>query len=126
MRYFTIEEANDLLPTIEPIVRRLVETQAKMGNRAKTAAFTLAQSRGQGGVASSETNALHQAFIDVEALLAKLESFGVVVKNANVGLVDFLADFNGRDVYLCWKYGEPEITHYHELHGGFNGRKPLP
>jgi hypothetical protein len=48
-----------------------------------------------------------------------------VVKDINVGLLDFLADRHGRDVYLCWRYGEPRIEFYHDLHNGFNGRQPI-
>jgi hypothetical protein len=43
----------------------------------------------------------------------------------NGGLLDFLSERNGRDVYLCWRYGEPTISHYHELHTGYNGRRPI-
>lgn len=125
-KYFTTEEANALLPTIAPLVRHLMEKQAEMGNTAKAISPILYQQSSQGGMASRETNALQQTFLEIEQLLSQLESFGVIVKNASVGLIDFLADFNGRDVYLCWKYGEPTITHYHDLHAGFNGRKPLP
>ena len=41
------------------------------------------------------------------------------------GLVDFPTRFQGRTVYLCWKRGEPGILAWHEVDGGFNGRKPL-
>lgn len=126
IRYFTIGEANALLPQLVPLVDRLVQKQAGMGNTTKTIAPLLFTSSDPGGIASQETNELHQSFSEVEQLLDQIEAFGVVVKNASVGLIDFLADFNGRDVYLCWKFGEPSITHYHDLHSGFNGRKPIP
>jgi hypothetical protein len=32
---------------------------------------------------------------------------------------------NGREVYLCWELGEDEVTHWHELEGGYGGREPL-
>jgi hypothetical protein len=41
------------------------------------------------------------------------------------GLVDFPTWFQGRTVYLCWKLGEPAIVAWHEVDGGFKGRKPL-
>lgn len=40
-------------------------------------------------------------------------------------LVDFLARRGREQVYLCWRLGEPEIRHWHGLHEGFAGRKPL-
>lgn len=58
-------------------------------------------------------------------LLREVSELGVEVKAAD-GLVDFRSKLHGRTVYLCWKFGEDRITHFHELEGGFAGRKPLP
>jgi hypothetical protein len=58
-------------------------------------------------------------------LLREISELGVEVKAAD-GLVDFRSKLHGRTVYLCWKLGEERITHYHDLDGGFAGRKPLP
>jgi hypothetical protein len=38
-------------------------------------------------------------------------------------LVDFYSKRDGRDVFLCWKQGEPAVEHWHELEGGFSGRR---
>jgi hypothetical protein len=65
----------------------------------------------------------------VETLREKLEevqSYGCVIKDVEAGLVDWLAQHEGRDVYLCWKFGEPAVTHYHDIDAGFAGRRPLP
>jgi hypothetical protein len=45
------------------------------------------------------------------------------VKDLNAGLIDFPARRDGREVLLCWRYGEPQVEFYHELHTGFAGRK---
>jgi hypothetical protein len=58
-------------------------------------------------------------------IVHKIQSYGGVVKEIHNGLLDFLSLLNGREVYLCWRYGEAKITFYHELHTGFNGRQPL-
>jgi hypothetical protein len=58
-------------------------------------------------------------------LLREISELGVEVKAAD-GLVDFRSKLHGRTVYLCWKFGEERITHYHDLDTGFAGRKPLP
>lgn len=65
----------------------------------------------------------------VETLREKLDeiqSYGCVIKDVEMGLVDWLARHEGRDVYLCWKFGEPTVAHYHDLDAGFAGRRPLP
>jgi hypothetical protein len=63
--------------------------------------------------------------IAVETLIEKIEAFGCQVKDINVGLLDFLARIDGREVLLCWRYDEPRIAYYHDLTGGFSGRRPL-
>ncbi len=50
---------------------------------------------------------------------------GEELKDIDLGLVDFPAVINGEEVLLCWKRGEETITHYHGLHDGFAGRKPI-
>ena len=62
-------------------------------------------------------------FAVIERQIAELQSYGCVIKDLNGGLVDFLAERNGREVYLCWRYGEDRIEYYHELHTGFQGRR---
>jgi hypothetical protein len=64
-------------------------------------------------------------FLIIEQLLEKIQAHGCFVKDMNAGLVDFLAKRDGRDVYLCWRYGEPQVAHYHDLHTGYNGRQPV-
>jgi hypothetical protein len=48
-----------------------------------------------------------------------------VVKDLNVGLLDFPARIDGDEVYLCWKLGEDRIRFYHRQDEGFAGRKPI-
>jgi hypothetical protein len=62
---------------------------------------------------------------ELRDLLRELAELGVEVKAAD-GLVDFRSKLHGRTVFLCWKYGEERITHFHELDAGFAGRQPLP
>ena len=57
--------------------------------------------------------------------LSELEKVGCTFKGLDDGLVDFLSTRDGRDVFLCWKLGEPEITHWHEVEAGFAGRQLL-
>jgi hypothetical protein len=54
-----------------------------------------------------------------------IEELGAQVKDLDIGLCDFLGRRRGRDVLLCWRFGEKRITHWHELSAGFAGRQPL-
>ena len=60
-----------------------------------------------------------QEFVD------ELRDLGVEPKNGPDGLIDFPSMMDGRLVYLCWKLGEPEVQHWHELDAGFAGRHSL-
>jgi hypothetical protein len=55
----------------------------------------------------------------------EVEQMGAVLKDARMGLVDFYGNVDGRLVWLCWRYGESEVAHYHALEDGFSARKPI-
>jgi hypothetical protein len=55
----------------------------------------------------------------------KLEEAGVVVKDLDIGLVDFPTLYRGEEVYLCWRMDEPDIDYWHGVHEGFAGRKEI-
>jgi hypothetical protein len=55
----------------------------------------------------------------------ELEQMGAVLKDPRSGLVDFYGHVEGHLVWLCWKYGETEVTHYHGLEDGFTARKAI-
>ncbi len=57
--------------------------------------------------------------------IQELRQLGVEPKSGVEGLVDFPAMLDGRLVYLCWQYDEPEIQYWHELDAGFADRRPL-
>lgn len=62
---------------------------------------------------------------ELQALVARVESLGGVVKDLEKGLVDFVFEHSGDRIYLCWKKGEKKIEHWHPLRGGFAARRPL-
>jgi hypothetical protein len=58
-------------------------------------------------------------------VLEEVQELGCVVKDLDIGLVDFPTLFQGREVYLCWKLGEPAIAFWHGVDEGFAGRKAI-
>jgi len=62
---------------------------------------------------------------DVQQGLEQVQALGGVPKDLGLGLVDFIHLRNGREVNLCWRYGEEKITHWHGLDEGYSSRKPL-
>ncbi|MFW6069364.1 MAG: DUF2203 domain-containing protein [Chloroflexota bacterium] len=122
-RYFTVQEANELLPELEPLVGELLERRARVVAMRKQLGDTLDDVQSDvGGPVQSQ---MVQDFMAIERLVHRIRSYGCILKDMNSGLLDFLSERDGREVYLCWRYGEPEVAHYHELHTGFSGRRPV-
>lgn len=122
-RYFTADEANALLPVIAPLVGQLLERRAKVVVSRQSLGVVLDDYHSNVGSLTATEMALE--FDTIHALVARIQSYGCILKDTNSGLVDFLAEMNGREVFLCWRYGEPRVAFYHELHLGFNGRQPV-
>jgi hypothetical protein len=129
-RLFTVDEANSLLPSLEPLVRRLMESRDHLRTHQAVLEKFRAQASGNGG--SYLGGQYAEAKQEIERLAAELqegiqeiEAMGCVVKDLELGLVDFPARRGREQVYLCWRLGEPRIAYWHGLEEGFAGRKPL-
>lgn len=121
VRHFTVQEANDILPEIDSLMERLQARRTKMMTEQKDIVHLLKSQRSDfGGPIASD---LVKDFIVIEKLAEMIRSHGCIIKDLNSGLVDFLSVRDGREVYLCWRYGEPKVEYYHELHTGFRGRE---
>lgn len=123
IRYFTLEEANAILPELEPLVGRLLELRARVSHQSREISGLLSDLHND--VGGPEASQLVVEFQEIETLASRIQSYGCVLKSLESGLLDFLCERDGRDVYLCWRYGEPSIQYYHELHTGFQGRKAV-
>ena len=134
-KLFTIEEANASLPLVRAIVEDLARlSRDVLERRERLAAVPGSHTREgherEGHDPYSEEMAQIQEELerDTEELkgyIDELRALGLEPKNGLEGLVDFPAWMDGRVVYLCWKLGEPEVLHWHELDAGFVGRHPL-
>ena len=129
-KLFTVEQANAALPLVRAIVKDLAELSREVIERRDRLAMLQAGRVGQGQDAYSEelTQVEQELEKDAERLqeyVEELRQLGVEPKSGPEGLVDFPSMMDGRVVYLCWKLGEPEVMHWHELDAGFRGRQPL-
>ena len=121
-RHFELDEANALLPRIEPLLIALREGRDKLTDAELHEALSEAAPTNGGGGAGRQVG---EAFLQVRGLLAELQGLGLVIRDLDRGLVDFPAIVDGREVYLCWELGEDEIGFWHELEAGYGGRRPL-
>jgi len=128
IHYFTLEEANRTLPYVRPIVSDIVDTYKKWQDGVRRYEVIAAGSRSDHG--ETEEQAVVRKEVDkvarqINEYLDELSAVGCVFKGFDGGLVDFFSRLEGRDVFLCWKIGEKEITYWHELDAGFAGRQEL-
>jgi hypothetical protein len=130
-RTFTLNEALDLLPILETLIRRAASS--KMRASEIDAQFQQVNQRimMHGGVSldilplarlRAERDKLAQGITDA---LSEITAMGVQVKDLETGLLDFPCVVDGKVVLLCWKLGEETITHWHGVDEGFAGRKPI-
>lgn len=124
LRIFTVEEARRSLPLVERVVRDLVEAHREWRLAVRGFEDLVAgHASGVATEAAAREVQVHAAV--VERYLAEVRQVGCLVKGLEDGLVDFYALREDRLVFLCWRLGEPTITHWHEVGDGFPGRRPL-
>jgi len=125
MKLFTIEEANDLLPTIRPKLKKIRARYNKIAAfREPVKAAARAAEFGGGGMKNASFYV--KSLYEVGKLTTELHNLGIELKDYSRGLIDFPSLRDGRVVLLCWQLGEgDEIEWWHEIEGGFAGRQPL-
>lgn len=124
MKLFTLEDANELLPTLTDTleaIRALYKSVEKYQPEARAAA----QSSQSGGGMVGGTHYVN-ALYEIGKRVTELSEIGVELKDHSTGLIDFPSLRDGRVVLLCWRLGEGEtIKWWHEIDGGFSARKPI-
>ncbi len=119
-RTFTVADANAELIQLRERLPRLRE--ARLGLIASTERITEAVASDGGGVAGSDWFR-HQETLKTE--VEYLADRGILLRDPETGLIDFPAERDGEQVFLCWRLGEGDVEYYHGVHSGFSGRKPL-
>lgn len=130
-RLFSLKEAETTRLELEPVLLEAMDARrrAKVIDEKMTELATRIQMSGgmrfdyqQAGQQRLEQNSLESS---IAAALEKIHSTGCVVKDLDVGLLDFPAKLNDEDIYYCWRVGEDRIRFYHRQDEGFAGRKPI-
>jgi hypothetical protein len=126
-RFFTVEEANRTLPLVRRIVKDIVSTYPELQHQ--TEQMHHLASAGIGPELQTRIEGLRDQ-IDVTSdringFVRELERIGCYFKGFDEGLVDFYSLYKGKPVFLCWKFDEKRITHWHDVESGFGGRQPI-
>ncbi len=105
--YYNLSEANELVPRLEYLFSELARIQERVNTLSRTAKR------------SSDFSTLHAdervRTLSEEYLrrLHEIGELGVVVEDADHGIVRFYSWFGGEEICLSWQYGEPEVRHWH-------------
>jgi len=130
-RYFTVADVEALIPDLSRIMKRVMSAHAEVsamqeGMQAEQQRIAMAG----GGVLDrrawrADKDKIERLTGEIRRGLAEIVELGGAPKDLGLGLVDFPHLRDGREVNLCWRYGEREIRHWHGLDEGYAGRKPL-
>jgi hypothetical protein len=122
-KYFSLEEAHRALPLIKRIAADIQAAQAQRLRLHAELSAGLAQ------LSSPQQERLQNDFeratARLEELIEEITKVGVELKDPSRALLDFPCIHQGREILLCWKADEPTIMHWHEVEGGFAGRKSV-
>ena len=130
-RTFTLDEAQTLLPILESLLKQAINGKKLIEDVDAELQETAHRVFLNGGMM---LNVVHlarrkaereKAIRRVKDALAEIDATGVQVKDLDIGLLDFPCKVEGEILLLCWKLGEPTITHWHGTGEGFAARKPI-
>lgn len=116
-KYFTPSEARKTLPLVKKIVKDILEHGFQVR--------TIAESIGEEAQNSPEVEKL---LGEINYFMKELEEIGCYYKdwNFSIGLVDFPAIIDNKEVFLCWRSDEEDILYYHPVEEGYSGRRKIP
>ena len=131
-RYFSVASANQTLPLVRAIVSDIVELFPEVRDREERLSRITRGRPSDSRPGDPYTEEVEQVRLDLERDVERLQAFinelrelGVEFKDPVMGLVDFPARRDDKDVCLCWKLGEPTVAFWHSVESGFQGRKEL-
>jgi hypothetical protein len=130
-QYFTIREAEALLPEVGEAIRDAIQLksqyeEADSAIQAESHRIFLSGGALVNRAKMEERNRRRDAAAGrLKDAVERIHSFGCEIKDLDIGLIDFRTFYRRQEVYLCWKLGEPAISYWHGLEEGFRGRKVI-
>ncbi len=129
MKTFTLEEAQALLPILESLLKRAMESKAAAEAIAEELTDLSRRIFLSGGMLVDTSKVAARKLVMEEHqkraqdMVAEMDAVGVQVKDLESGLLDFPCKVDDEIVLLCWKRGEATIEYWHSVEGGFRGRQ---
>ena len=130
-RFFTLKQAEALLRDVESAIREAVELKAEFQSAENEMQASTQRIMVMGGTfvdrdrVALQKSRRNSSATKLKESIEQIHSFGCLIKDLDMGLVDFPTQYRGEEVYLCWKLGEDSIQFWHGLTEGFQGRKRI-
>ena len=130
-RRFTLAEAQRQIPRVEQLLRNAIELKAAYEEAEKEIQAFQERVMMMGGMAVDRDRTLEartrrdSAAAELRNAIEQVQEAGCLIKDLDVGLIDFPTLYRGVEVYLCWKLGEGGIDYWHGVDEGFRGRKKI-
>jgi hypothetical protein len=130
-RYFTLKQAEQLLPDVEPAIREAIALKSQYQAAETDCQDFQRRISTQGGTLVDPSKFLERkqrrdsSAQQLKRAIEKVQELGCLVKDLDIGLIDFPTLLRGQEVYLCWKLGEAGIQFWHGVDEGFGGRRPI-
>ena len=128
---FTLVQAQSLIPQLDRLLRDAVQAKSEYQAAEQVIQEFTERVMMMGGIAVNRDKAVESrsrrdaAAAQLRASIEQVQELGCVIKDLDIGLIDFPTLFRGVEVYLCWKLGESGIEFWHTVDEGFSGRKPI-
>jgi len=119
-RRFSVDEANGLLPQLAKTLEIIQEAHRRILAGAEP---FRGQARSNGG--GEQSDEYWKAMKTMRAGLDRLFGAGIILRDAETGLIDFPSERDGQEIFLCWRLGEERVGFWHGPESGFTGRRPL-
>jgi hypothetical protein len=127
-KLYTLDEANATLPLLRAILRDVTNLANELRDRFER----LSRLQKPDGLDAAHREEIEHLTAEFERGQEKMHEYELELQNLDVelkdyytGLIDFRHLRDGREVFLCWRLGEEEVAHWHELNSGFQGRKKI-
>jgi hypothetical protein len=121
-RHYTVEEARATLPWVAEQLAAMRDARERLTDADARQALADGSPGNGGGSLGKQVGV---AFVELEAGAAAFAEREILLRDLNRGLIDFPAIREGREVYLCWIDGEPDLAFWHDLDAGYAGRQEL-
>jgi hypothetical protein len=122
-RTYTLSEARATLPQVKALMDKIQAARQAILRLRPTAWPAIQKAASNGGSHAAGELAIHA--LRLEDAVKTILAMGIYIKDLEHGVIDFLGTRDGHEILLCWRYGEEDITFWHEVNAGFGGRQAI-